>query len=639
MTTNIPRRGLSPSKSGTAAAASRTSSAFFHHHHHHQQQQPGRATSRAAPRKSAPDAESIDAYNDKNTVALIRRVLCPEASSSYGSNTPRPLQELLPPLTSSNEIDLQLYALLAIIIKEFVYSWYAKITTDHVFIDEVLQLIAHCTRALEQRLRQVDVNQLALDEIPGLLEAHIVAYRTAKQGSNLVCIPSPTQVIYHQLNPHPSLSPPPDGLYSSPSPEKKVEQQENERLYRHLLAQGVLAVLLPTEDLENVCLRTLVEDILSDLLLGNEVSGKICEGWFIWTTVSKAIQLAKRKGITTTEDAVKSNDGDALGRLERFGLLSNDGVENNSPKNNQSWVSIWIWKALYTAYLFYLTLRFVIGGLFRVGLSSSEDLAQESASPDQSIPAKSPTQEAPCRPVLDYRSFALVSQWTRLSQRMPWVTGSLALMQNLVLEGPGKMGATNSVIDRFLREMIDTYILTPEILPTLLLAARTTLFPSNSRPNAAPNEKSAFQQQQQQSGSDNVDTPQEAQSKATALSAPEIAAIKRQCATDILSLFPRSIAQAFFCGTVGSTTEPISHVNTDEVDATTTTVPAAAVVADDNTTTLLEAIETDLLDPFSDAYCNKHLIFAVVESVLVKLLPELSERGITELMEERGVSL
>lgn len=173
MTTNLPRRGISPSKSGTSAAASRTSSSS-QGHHYHQQPQPVRAVSRAALRKSAPDAEPTDAYNDKNTVALIRRVLCPEASSSYGSNTPRPLQELLPPLTSSNEIDLQLYALLAIIIKEFVYSWYAKITTDHVFIDEVLQLIAHCTRALEQRLRQVDVDQLALDEIPGLLEAHIV---------------------------------------------------------------------------------------------------------------------------------------------------------------------------------------------------------------------------------------------------------------------------------------------------------------------------------------------------------------------------------------------------------------------------------------------------------------------------------
>lgn len=174
--------------------------------------------------------------------------------------------------------------------------------------------------------------------------------------------------------------------------------------------------------------------------------------------------------------------------------------------------------------------------------------------------------------------------------------------------------------------MIDTYILTPEVVPTLLLAARTTLFPSNSRPNAAPNNNEK-QQHSQQSGTGNVDsTPQEAQSKtATAPSEPEIGVIKRQCATDILSLFPRSIAQAFFRGTVGGDTTELmlSHDDGD----------------DETTALLLEAIETDLLDPFSDAYCNKHLIFAVIESVLVKLLPELSERGITELMEERGVSL
>lgn len=55
-----------------------------------------------------------------------------------------------------------------------MYSWYAKITPDRAFVDEILQLIAHCTRALEQRLRRVDIAELLLDEIPGLVEAHIV---------------------------------------------------------------------------------------------------------------------------------------------------------------------------------------------------------------------------------------------------------------------------------------------------------------------------------------------------------------------------------------------------------------------------------------------------------------------------------
>lgn len=114
-----------------------------------------------------------DATVDKGTIALIRRVLCPQANT-YGTATPRPLQELLPPLTSSNDVDFQLYAIIAIIIKEYVYTWYAKITLDHGFVDEVLRTVAHCTLALEERLRRIDVQQLVLDELPRLAEAHII---------------------------------------------------------------------------------------------------------------------------------------------------------------------------------------------------------------------------------------------------------------------------------------------------------------------------------------------------------------------------------------------------------------------------------------------------------------------------------
>lgn len=110
--------------------------------------------------------------SEKVTLALIRRVLCPQ-TSSHGGSTPQPPEEVLPPLTSSNEVDRQLYALIAIIIKEFVYTWYSKITPDQALVNEVLQVIAHSTRALEQRIRQIDVAQLVLDEIPALVEAHI----------------------------------------------------------------------------------------------------------------------------------------------------------------------------------------------------------------------------------------------------------------------------------------------------------------------------------------------------------------------------------------------------------------------------------------------------------------------------------
>lgn len=115
--------------------------------------------------------------SDKATAAFIRRTLCAHhalsGSAEKGRSTPRPIEELLPPLTSSNEVDLQLYAIIAVILKEFVFTWYAKITPDHVFVDEVIHIIAHCTRALEQRLRKVDLESLLLDEVPRLIDAHL----------------------------------------------------------------------------------------------------------------------------------------------------------------------------------------------------------------------------------------------------------------------------------------------------------------------------------------------------------------------------------------------------------------------------------------------------------------------------------
>jgi hypothetical protein len=129
-------------------------------------------------RTAKPQKLETDTTSDKATAAFIRRTLCAHnvllGNGEKGGTTPRPIDELLPPLTSSNEVDLQLYGIISVIIKEFVQTWYSKITPDQVFVNEVIQVIAHCTRAVEQRLRKVDLEGLLLDEIPGLLEEHLI---------------------------------------------------------------------------------------------------------------------------------------------------------------------------------------------------------------------------------------------------------------------------------------------------------------------------------------------------------------------------------------------------------------------------------------------------------------------------------
>lgn len=114
-----------------------------------------------------------DPLSDTATSALIRRVLCPQQLGDKNRHVQAPIEELLPPLTSRNDVDLQLYAFLAIILRDFVQSWYGKVTTDESFVAEIVHIVAHCTRALEQRARKVDLESLLLDEVPDLLEKHI----------------------------------------------------------------------------------------------------------------------------------------------------------------------------------------------------------------------------------------------------------------------------------------------------------------------------------------------------------------------------------------------------------------------------------------------------------------------------------
>lgn len=116
---------------------------------------------------------SSDYLSDKATAAFIRRTLCAKHLAERGRSSPAPIEELLPPLTTRNDVDLQLYALISVILKEFVQKWYSNITPDETFVAEIVQIIAHFTRALEQRLRNVDLESLLFDELPELLDAHV----------------------------------------------------------------------------------------------------------------------------------------------------------------------------------------------------------------------------------------------------------------------------------------------------------------------------------------------------------------------------------------------------------------------------------------------------------------------------------
>ena len=160
-----PSHTSSLQSESTAASKTRPNQSSASTENVAQSQQPGGA-------RRGGRAASADPLSDKATAFLIRRILCPQQADK-GRASPASIEGLLPPLTSRNDVDLQLYALIAIILREFVQNWYAKITPDEAFVAEIVQIIAHITRALEQRLRKVDLESLLFDELPDLLDKHV----------------------------------------------------------------------------------------------------------------------------------------------------------------------------------------------------------------------------------------------------------------------------------------------------------------------------------------------------------------------------------------------------------------------------------------------------------------------------------
>ncbi|KAI4115886.1 MAG: hypothetical protein LQ345_003592 [Seirophora villosa] len=531
-----------------------------------QQSRPSSEASQNVSRRSSPKEHA----SDRATTAFVRRVLCPPHAS--GGNDLKPIEELLPPLTSSNDIDLQLYAIIAIVVKDCIYSWYGKITADQVFVEEVVRIVAHCTRGLEGRIRKLDLESLILDEIPELLENHISAYRASH---------SPVRAFgtfgqrtaYHELNPHPALSPVPDVSRETSIP----EQSKHEADYRQLLAQGALAVMLPTEDLENTCLRTLVADVIAETILGRSIGGRASEGWFIWTVVIKAMEAVRAQ--VNPRATGEEIEVDTRSRLEKFGLLSERGMDTRPSKDGRrSAFSEVFWRLLQYGYLTIITVQFVIVGLFAAMSEPRRSTWSARVTAESPIAKPMEAPAAMLRPLLDFRIFSLLSTLLDLSFRMPWLSGSVAMLQQHLIASPLvllRVGAVDGLLDQYLHHLLITHLLHASHIPPLLSAIRRNLFPRDALPPPAPEAPTREQQ----------------------------AELKRSCAQALSALLPDVF------------------------------VRAAGLSRDEDVVTEAE-VE---LDVWSDAYLNKHLAYQILDLVVVRVLPEMGEKGVKELMEARGI--
>ncbi|KAK3333647.1 PXA domain-containing protein [Cercophora scortea] len=615
-------------------------------------------------RRGARNATTPDPLSDRATAFLIRRILCSQQLDK-GKSTSTSIEGLLPPLTSRNDVDLQLYALIAIILRDNVQTWYSKITPDETFVAEIVQIIAHCTRALEQRLRKVDLESLLMDELPDLLDRHITAYRTAHDPITQPPIETNPREIYHSLCPLPALSPVPH----PESPESVTAQAENEVAYRQLLVHAVLAVLLPTEDLENGCLTALVGQILSELIIGNVVANRLSEPWLIWELFQIAAGVIERRRAA----APGGQDPPAETPSSRASV----GGQPSFSVQSIFWM-ILQWCFLATSFMrIIFNILVASRSLPRrasrgmhvhqdvtsptTGKEHMQQQEQEKQSADLSEAGSGPAKT----PVLAFRCWSAISNLIEMDVRMPWICGALSMLQWVTMSRPGRVAGVDGTIDRLLSDGIHRYLLDPGLLPPLLRNVRGALFPNNMP------------------GTSTLKAPS---------SDAELRALRRRCASALWALVvpQQPVARRLYHGRRRSssssglteesttneearaTTTPLNMGDDDQRSAPkngadgngngngnghkqlhnvdeqpeepnnaanllggggTTTTTAAAV--DDDDEHILAEIETSILDLFDDAYCNKHLVYSIIELVLVRLMPELAEKGVVGLWAER----
>jgi mitochondrial splicing suppressor protein 51 len=204
-----------------------------------------------------------------------------------------------------------------------------------------------------------------------------------------------------------------------------TEQEENESSYRQLLVQVVLAVLLPTEDLENPCLTSLVGQIFSELIIGNLVAKKAAQPWMLWEAICIVARIVKER---KTDDTAP---------------VDSTSTEVDFAGGTSGWSLQGIFVFLLNATLLLITwTRSVVSTM--ASISSLPSRSSPSATGRKDGPPKSPTGTA----FLDYGIWSCAGNLLQLPVKMPWLAGFMSLAQHGAVLGPGQVARYDGPLDR-----------------------------------------------------------------------------------------------------------------------------------------------------------------------------------------------
>ncbi|VEU19645.1 DEKNAAC100024 [Brettanomyces naardenensis] len=186
----------------------------------------------------------------------------------------------------SNALDLELYALFGLLLREFVLSWYKEklnLNKDEEFIGELVYALDSLKSTWTSRIRQLDWSRILLDDLFEIVNCQMLAFDEAKRRSSSRY--SRGQESNEQeelvnnflrLNGHFCMDP-----------------QVNERYYSRILMKFVVAESLPAEDLNSKVVRDFLVAILNDLVMKN-IMQNLPDNFVMWDMIGAICDILNR---------------------------------------------------------------------------------------------------------------------------------------------------------------------------------------------------------------------------------------------------------------------------------------------------------------------------------------------------------
>lgn len=358
--------------------------------------------------------------------------------------------------------------------------------------------------------------------------------------------------IFHNLQPHPALSSSPD----------------SERLYLKLLSSGVLAVLLPTEDLQSNCERTLIREILSDLVLWNVVN-KLSEPWLLYDLIPKILSSSKPEGalvdVSVLGEVTNSGEDDCgmsrkdekkKRRRSRYERRPSKQVIMKHPTETAPRSSTPAPISASQQIERFLAFAVLLITIAITAISSIYTFINN--------PPPPPRRR---KPILRMSFLKFISNLLQIDVHQPWMKGNILLALY-----PFAIQPAGSLVDSLLSDLFKTHLASPELLAKILASSRAALFPNGSMGPPRP-----YPTQGEQ------------------------VAIREAAVQALLQRIPTLIKRYYFGANEHEWREPIERH----------------------------------LDGLGSMEVNRHLIYQILELVVVRLVPEMGEAKICKLMAER----